>query len=290
MRRSVGLAALMAVFVAIVTAFIVLRQPSSQTAVPRHHPDLRAPSTVLPVLGTPVSEPRPPSAHAVSAIPLGWYTTGLHTEEEVRSGMDLAVYLGSDPTWVERAAAQGVLVIAFPTPRFIQRFSGSPDIYAWYLTDEPDHNAITPAQLLHQYRALKRQDPAHPIAVTFTTDSLACRIAPGYWRAFDLLMYDEYPFYTDSGVSESVATVASHYRRCVSEARAHDKLGPIFILQGFGALHDGPFVWRYPSAAEEASLLRAAVKSGAQGVVWYVDNRAGATFAVVNHLIHRRKS
>jgi hypothetical protein len=203
--------------------------------------------------------------------------------------MRLAVYLGDSAAWIEAAAARGVKVIALPRPDLVRRFRASSAVYAWSLFDEPDHNDL-PARFLHRlYSALKRADGRHPIAVTFTSDSLGCRISPGYWSSFDLLMYDEYPFYATPGLSETLPQVEEHYRSCVRFARRHHKLGPILVLQGFGDAPDGPSaLWRWPNAAEQRILATSAARIGASGVLWWADYRANAlTLHTVDALIAR---
>jgi hypothetical protein len=97
-----------------------------------------------------------------------------------------------------------------------------------------------------------------------------------YLKGFDLLMYDDYPFYTfirgrkaaDAAINEVGTTAAN----CVSAAHRYHKLGPIMVLQGFGhGVKDGPFAYRDPAYLEERAMFWDTVQAGVPMIVFWDD-------------------
>jgi hypothetical protein len=110
-----------------------------------------------------------------------------------------------------------------------------------------------------------------------------CRFGKGlsrrYLRGFDLLMFDDYPFYTfmrSRGASQAgIREFSSATRHCVNAARRYHKIGPLMVVQGFGhGVADGGLEWRDPSFYEESSVFRDAMKLGAKGILFYADGYA----------------
>jgi hypothetical protein len=134
-----------------------------------------------------------------------------------------------------------------------------PTFRAWaahhhYLADEPDfttpwHSGESPAQLRQAYAA----QSTHPQWVSF----VSCRDALRYRGAFDGLMGDDYPFYVGRSATDSRQEWRQTVRDCQLVARRL-QVPLILIMQGFGGMEDGPFLWRCPSAAEVTWLLAAA--------------------------------
>src|SRR5205085_283219 len=151
--------------------------------------------------------------HAGRGVVLGWYADGTRITQEAHDGTSLVVYMGHDPAAaVRQADALGTHLILQPTPEAVAAYAHSPALFAWYLVDEPERNNVSPAALAAQYAALKRSDPAHPVFVTFANDG--CRSALRYRHGFDILAYDEYPYYADFA-DTPLRNVLAHYRSCV---------------------------------------------------------------------------
>jgi hypothetical protein len=246
-----------------------------------------------------------PARHQRPNVPIvGWYTdssadlthdplAGYH-----KLGMSLVVAAASgndeqNASFLARAASAGIHVLFEPSGSwirdgdwtelraFVERFRDAPALYGWYLFDEPDFNDLPAAQLAKAYRVVKSADGRHPVAVVFSLG--ACSFGDwldrGYLKAFDLLMFDEYPFYRSmKGPMASLAGIREFQnatRGCVAAAHRFHKQGPIMVEQGFGnGVHDGPFTYRDPTYAEEKAMFQYAVRAGAPGILFFDDAQA----------------
>jgi hypothetical protein len=162
---------------------------------------------------------------------------------------------------------------------FVTQYRNNPAVYGWYLADEPDwvRSPVSPRRLARAYRMVKALDPNHPVAVNFVTHN--CRFGPRaikrrYLAGFDLLMFDDYPFYTITTDRQALREFHRDTRNCVASAQRYHKLGPIMVAQGFGGLHDGPYTWRSPTLRDERSMVRDALATGTLGILFYSDQYA----------------
>ena len=84
-------------------------------------------------------------------------------------------------------------MIAKSLTRFIERYMDAPALSGWYLADEPSTNPtlgpLSAATAERLYRAVKAEDPAHPVAIAFGTSDDIERVR----NAYDIAMWDEYP-------------------------------------------------------------------------------------------------
>jgi hypothetical protein len=254
-------------------------------------------------LAAPSSHPARNHAH-VNVPVLGWYTggnsesNGTNLATYGQTGMNLVVApnMNDDAalhTFLGRARNAGIRVLVAPNDgwvvdsnwtalaAFIREFKDDPTVYGWYLFDEPDFNNLPAPQLDRAYQVVKSVDRAHPVAVVFTLGQ--CRFGRHldrrYLRGFDLLMCDDYPFYTFvRSHSQSLAAIRefqSTTRHCVYTARHFHKLGPIMVAQGFGnGVKDGPFMFRDPTFAEQKAMFHDAVAAGAKGILYFNDDQA----------------
>jgi hypothetical protein len=242
------------------------------------------------------------SQEAARPFLVGWYTSAALSPERLgpyaREGVNLVLpYFsgeGRTATWVRAAEKERVPLLLQPDWRwvahgklrrlanFVRRYRDSAALYGWYLYDEPEVNNLPPARLVAAYRLIKSLD-SHPVAVVFGTEQ--CRFGlggldRGYLAAFDLLMYDYYPFYTTIPALRSWKAAGTADNECAQSAREHHKQGPILVLQAFGqGWRDGPFQWRDPSLGETRCLFALAQQSGAQGVLFWSDEHADAAVA-----------
>ena len=77
---------------------------------------------------------------------------------------------------------------AAPIQSTVRRFDANPNLWAWYVVDEPDLNGISPADVVQANRAVKRFG-RKPTAVVLYSGSEAL----DYAAIPDLLMIDRYP-------------------------------------------------------------------------------------------------
>jgi hypothetical protein len=205
---------------------------------------------------------------------------------KLASAYGIRVMLQPNPDWIS-AANWGAL------RGFIEEFRKAPAVRAWYLYDEPDHTGLQPGLLRRAYRIVKSLDH-HPVAVVFMSG--LCRVGAdgidrGYVGAFDIFMFDYYPFWVGDSSGDDLRRVGLVDRNCRVTARELHKPF-ILVLQGFGngVIEDGVH-WRDPTRRELATTLQNARGSGAIGVIFYADYAAdAATRRNVRALIGPRTS
>jgi hypothetical protein len=211
-----------------------------------------------------------------------------------REGMTLVVRTSGDGTQLDdfmaRAQADGIRVLLQPNANwqngdfaalraFVLRYRENPALYGWYLADEPDFTGLPPAPMVGAYNLIKSLD-SHPVAAVFTVGMCGLNdLYTRYLKGFDLLMYDDYPFYTFThgreGSREAVREVQITARNCVRSARYYHKLGPIMVLQGFGqGVKDGPFSYRDPTYAEEKAMFWNTVHARVKAILFWSDQFA----------------
>jgi hypothetical protein len=248
--------------------------------------------------------------HRPNVPVLGWYTdlTNNSLAAYHRNGMSLVVSGGGDDAHIEsflnRAAKAGVRVLLLVNGAwtrdgdwtdlraFIQRYRSSPALYGWYLFDEPDLNGLPAARLAAAYRVVKSVDGRHSIAAIFTTGNcdFGRQLNRGYLNGFDLLMFDDYPFYSFMrSHADSVAGIDEFHiatRDCVAAAHRFHKQGPIMVEQSFGnGFRDGPYMFRDPTYAEEKAMFVGAVKAGVPGILFFHDLYADRHMRAAVHSI-----
>lgn len=141
----------------------------------------------------------------------------------------------------------------------------------WYLADEPALNHLPVFRLQQTYRLIKSLD-RRPIVLNVA--NAQCTISESYWRAMDVLSMDHYLPFPGTLIGGTLREQRENFRRCVTLAHRHGKQ-PFIVVQAFGGSKDGRRRWRPPTAAEEQELTRLAIESGANGVLYWSDYRAG---------------
>lgn len=139
----------------------------------------------------------------------------------------------------------------------IKTFMNHPALLAWYISDEPNGNKITPETLEEIYRVVKATDPWHPVSIVFTAPFLS---SIKYTNALDIVMADPYPL-PDLPVS-LVGDVAGLLNEEFRGKR------PVWIVpQAFG----GGEIWsREPTIQEIRSMTWQAIIKGASGIQYFV--------------------
>jgi hypothetical protein len=139
----------------------------------------------------------------------------------------------------------------------IKTFMNHPALLAWYISDEPNGNKITPETLEEIYRVVKETDPWHPVSIVFTAPFLS---SIKYTKALDIVMADPYPL-PDLPVS-LVGDVTGQLKEEFRGKR------PVWIVpQVFG----GGEIWsREPTIQEIRSMTWQAIIRGASGIQFFV--------------------
>jgi hypothetical protein len=139
----------------------------------------------------------------------------------------------------------------------IKTFMDHPALLAWYISDEPTGNKVSPETLEEIYKAVKQTDPWHPVSVVFMAPFLSSK---KYAAAVDIVMADPYPV-PDSPVS-MVGEVTGKLKK---EFRGEK---PVWIVpQAFGG---GEHWGREPSIQEIRSMTYQSIINGATGIQYFV--------------------
>jgi len=139
----------------------------------------------------------------------------------------------------------------------IMAFRDHPALLAWYISDEPTGNKISPEYLESIYKTVKDADPWHPVSIVFMAPFMS---AARYAGALDIVMADPYP------IPSGPATMAGDVARRLSETFRGKN--PVWIVpQAFGG---GEWWEREPSLQELRAMTYQAVINGARGIQYFV--------------------
>lgn len=144
----------------------------------------------------------------------------------------------------------------------VRAFKDHPALLAWYLSDEPDGENVSPHALEEEYQLVKQLDPYHPVLMVFNTPPKA----PLFKKALDVAMADPYPI-PDGSPVEVGTTIAG-----LRAAFGIDK--PLWVVpQAFG----GNEWWsREPTRQEIRLMTWQSILNGASGVQFFVRHGLGA--------------
>ena len=139
----------------------------------------------------------------------------------------------------------------------INTFRDHPALLAWYISDEPTGNNISPEALESIYKTVKEYDPWHPVSIVFMSPFLSSK---KYANALDIVMADPYP--VPNGPVTQVGDVAGQLR---SEFNGRK---PVWMVpQAFGG---GEWWGREPSIQEIRSMTYQAIINGARGIQYFI--------------------
>jgi hypothetical protein len=139
----------------------------------------------------------------------------------------------------------------------IKTFMNHPALLAWYISDEPTGNKITPEQLEKIYRMVQEADPWHPVSIVFMAPFI---LAKKYTNALDIVMADPYPV-----PDLQISLVGEVTKQLKDEFKGKR---PVWIVtQAFGG---GEWWRREPTIQEIRSMTYQALINGATGIQYFV--------------------
>ncbi|HUV01044.1 MAG TPA: carbohydrate binding domain-containing protein [Bacteroidales bacterium] len=139
----------------------------------------------------------------------------------------------------------------------IRTFRDHPALLAWYISDEPTGNRISPSTLESVYRTVQENDPWHPVSIVFMAPFLSSR---RYATALDIVMADPYP--VPNAPITQVGDVARQLRT------EFDGKKPVWMVpQAFGG---GESWGREPTVQEIRSMTYQAIINGASGIQYFI--------------------
>ena len=139
----------------------------------------------------------------------------------------------------------------------IKTFMDHPALLAWYISDEPTGNKVSPETLEEIYEVVKETDPWHPVSIVFMAPFLSSK---KYTNAVDIVMADPYP------IPDLPASMVGEITGKLKKEFKGEK--PVWIVpQAFG----GGELWeREPSIQEIRSMTYQSVVNGATGIQYFV--------------------
>jgi hypothetical protein len=139
----------------------------------------------------------------------------------------------------------------------IKAFMDHPALMAWYISDEPTGNKVTPETLEEIYKVVKETDPWHPVSIVFMAPFLSSR---KFSHAVDIVMADPYP------IPDLPASMVGDVAGKLEKEFNGEK--PVWIVpQAFG----GGELWsREPSVQEIRSMTYQSIINGATGIQYFV--------------------
>lgn len=136
-------------------------------------------------------------------------------------------------------------------------FRDHPALLAWYISDEPTGNYITPEFLESIYKSVKEADPWHPVSIVFMAPFMS---SVKYAGAMDIVMADPYP------VPISPVTMAGEVAGQLTGEFSGEK--PVWIVpQAFGG---GEWWEREPTLQEIRAMTYQSIIKGARGIQYFV--------------------
>jgi hypothetical protein len=139
----------------------------------------------------------------------------------------------------------------------IKTFRDHPALLAWYISDEPTGNNISPETLEEIYNVVKENDPWHPVSIVFMAPFLSSR---RFENAVDIVMADPYP------IPDMPASMVGEVADKLKKEFHGEK--PVWIVpQAFGG---GEWWGREPSIQEIRSMTYQSVISGATGIQYFI--------------------
>ena len=203
--------------------------------------------------------------------PLGLYGVRSNDFGVVSAAGFNVVFGGPSLEVLETARRQGLRVMGYPpevgkdakNAALVRQVDGHPALWAWYLSDEPDLNRVSPAEFRERRTALRAAGARKPAAVVF----YQAAEAPPYAEVSDMVMVDRYP------VPWQPLAVASAQWRMGRMVAGRDKPF-IAVLQAFDwnahkELLPGEGNLRPPNYEELRCMVYQALAEGADGLFFY---------------------
>ena len=139
----------------------------------------------------------------------------------------------------------------------VMAFRDHPALLAWYISDEPTGNKVSPEFLESVYKSIRKADPWHPVSIVFMAPFMS---SVQYTGAMDIVMADPYP------VPVSPVTMAGDVAGQLSGEFRGKK--PVWIVpQAFGG---GEWWEREPTLQEIRAMTYQSIIKGATGIQFFV--------------------
>ena len=197
-------------------------------------------------------------------FPIGLYDVPEDALTEIAAaGFNTVVNGGKDASYLARAQAAGLRVIPYidtaHMPADVARAAGRRTLFAWYLFDEPDLNALSPREYLELSKLLRSVESKRPIFLSVQSPENYS----AYVAGCDILAVAPYPIEHREPELNDLRRVP----QCIEAARAAAGPRPVWaIMQAFFA---EPIWPRNPTAQELRAMVFMALNHGAGGILFF---------------------
>jgi hypothetical protein len=197
-------------------------------------------------------------------FPIGLYDVPEEALTEVAAaGFNMVIAGGKDASYLARAQAVGLRVIPYiDAPHMaadVARAAGRRTLFAWYLFDEPDLNALPPKEYLELAKLLRAVESTRPIFLTVSSPENYS----AYVAGCDILAADPYPIRRREPELNDLRRVP----QWIEAARAAAGPRPVWaIMQAFFAEPAWP---RNPTPQELRAMVFMALNHGASGILFF---------------------
>ena len=202
-------------------------------------------------------------------LPEAFFPVGLYDVPEdalteiAAAGFNTVVNGGKDASYLARARAVGLRVIPYiDTVHMAADVANAADrrtLFAWYLFDEPDLNALSPTEYMELAKLLRAVESQRPIFLSVQSPENYS----AYVAGCDILAVDPYPIQHREPELNDLRRVP----RWIEAARAAAGPRPVWaVMQAFFA---EPIWPRNPTPQELRAMVFMALNHGASGILFF---------------------
>jgi WD40 repeat protein len=235
---------------------------------------------------------QPPVVEEVERISAGWYDNAdweasIPASIANGDGKFVVLYAGAATTqqkiqqYVDQAHTLGVKIVLSVkeivetgnTTALMNRvntFKSHPAVMGWYIMDEPYGSGTSLSNCETAYTMIKQVD-AKSIYAGFCNSDLDHNTPSIYRNAYDVMMYDNYPFKHGQGQFAGLTDWKGGCDLARNQAQAINK--PLhMIIQGFGWIPSLNWTWRLPTLPEERFMVFYSLFNGAKGIEFWAED------------------
>jgi hypothetical protein len=161
---------------------------------------------------------------------------------------------------------------------YINLFKDHPALKGWYILDEPIDVGIPATTCEYAYNII-RQNTHKPVYAAFYSKDLSKNAPYNYRNAYDIMLYDHYPFDTGEGQFSGLANWKTETTNAINAAASANRPF-INILQGYGKI-SGISNKRLPTYAEERFMMFWSIIKGCRGLSYWCDDLLERSEAVI---------
>lgn len=201
--------------------------------------------------------------------------------------------------WMNAAQAAGLKVILDVHSRveegdmdgltlMVNLFKDHPALNGWYTSDEPSNPDTLLAHCQTAYNNIRTLGSTKPVFICFADNNLDVNYPYLYRNAYDVMMFDKYPFGVGDKEFRSLEDIdgwrgwKTWFTMAYTQAQSAGR--PLYmVLPAFGEQADNPdWNWRLPTLGELRFMATYSMLNGAKGISLWSDYRRETTLENMN--------